>query len=36
MTKSIDHFEIPVDDIEKQRKFYSETSGWKIDKAQIP
>ena len=31
MTNPIVHFEIPVDDIEKQKKFYSEAFGWKLD-----
>ena len=30
---SIVHFEIPVDDIERARKFYSDLFGWKIEKA---
>jgi hypothetical protein len=31
---TIIHFEIPADDVEKLRKFYSELFGWKIDKMQ--
>ena len=27
------HFEIPADDIEKLRKFYSDLFGWKIEKS---
>jgi len=29
---SIVHFEIPADDIERTRKFYSDLFGWKIEK----
>jgi predicted enzyme related to lactoylglutathione lyase len=29
---TIIHFEIPADDVEKMRKFYSELFGWKIEK----
>jgi predicted enzyme related to lactoylglutathione lyase len=29
---TIVHFEIPADDVEKLRKFYSELFGWKIKK----
>ena len=29
---TIVHFEIPADDIEKLRKFYSDLFGWKIEK----
>jgi len=29
---TIVHFEIPADDVEKLRKFYSELFGWKIQK----
>ena len=31
---TIVHFEIPADDIEKLRKFYSKLFGWKIEKMQ--
>lgn len=31
---TIIHFEIPADDAEKQRKFYSELFGWRIEKVQ--
>jgi predicted enzyme related to lactoylglutathione lyase len=30
------HFEIPADDLEKLRKFYSELFGWKIEKMPGP
>jgi predicted enzyme related to lactoylglutathione lyase len=30
------HFEIPADDVEKLRKFYSELFGWKIEKMPGP
>lgn len=33
---SIVHFEIPVDDMERARKFYGELFGWKIEKAPGP
>ncbi len=29
---SIVHFEIPADDVERARKFYSELFGWQIEK----
>ncbi len=29
---TIQHFEIPSDDIERSKKFYSELFGWKIEK----
>jgi hypothetical protein len=29
---TICHFEIPVDDVERAKKFYSELFGWKIEK----
>lgn len=35
-TGSIVHFEIPVDDMERARKFYSELFGWKIEKVPGP
>ena len=33
---TIVHFEIPVDDIERARKFYSELFGWDIKDAGMP
>jgi len=30
------HFEIPADDVQKLRKFYSELFGWKIEKTPGP
>ena len=30
------HFEIPADDVEKLRKFYSDLFGWKIEKMPGP
>lgn len=30
------HFEIPADDVEKLRKFYSDLFGWKIEKVPGP
>ena len=33
---TIVHFEIPADDVEKLRKFYSELFGWKIEKMPGP
>jgi predicted enzyme related to lactoylglutathione lyase len=29
---TIVHFEIPTDDIERARKFYTDLFGWKIEK----
>ncbi len=31
---TIVHFDIPVDDLERARKFYTELFGWKIQKVQ--
>jgi uncharacterized protein len=28
----VQHFDMPADDVERAKKFYSETFGWKIDK----
>ncbi|MFH1751470.1 MAG: VOC family protein [archaeon] len=33
---TIVHFEIPADDVERAKKFYSELFGWKIEKAPGP
>jgi len=33
---TIIHFEIPADDVEKLRKFYSDLFGWKIEKTPGP
>ena len=33
---TIVHFEIPADDLERARKFYSELFGWKIEKVPGP
>jgi len=33
---TIVHFEIPADDLQKLRKFYSELFGWKIEKMPGP
>lgn len=33
---TIVHFEIPADDIERTKKFYSDIFGWKIEKWQGP
>ena len=32
---TIVHFEIPADDVERARKFYSTLFGWKIDKIEV-
>ena len=32
MDHTVVHFEIPADDVEKLRRFYSELFGWKIEK----
>jgi predicted enzyme related to lactoylglutathione lyase len=29
---TIVHFEIPADDVERSKKFYSDLFGWKIEK----
>ena len=34
-TPSIVHFEIPSDDVERARKFYSTLFGWKIEKIEV-
>lgn len=36
MDHTIVHFEIPADDIEKLRKFYSDLFGWKIQRSPGP
>jgi len=36
MDHTIIHFEIPANDVEKLKKFYSKVFGWKIEKAQGP
>ena len=36
MDHTIVHFEIPADDVEKLKKFYSELFGWKIEKMPGP
>jgi predicted enzyme related to lactoylglutathione lyase len=36
MDHTIVHFEIPADDVEKLRKFYSALFGWKIEKMPGP
>ena len=36
MDHTIVHFEIPTDDVEKLRKFYSDLFGWKIEKMPGP
>ena len=36
MPDKIVHFEIPVNDVERARKFYSECFGWKFTKAPMP
>jgi len=33
---TIVHFEIPAENVEKMRKFYSELFGWKIERAEGP
>jgi predicted enzyme related to lactoylglutathione lyase len=34
MDRTIVHFEIPANDVERLRKFYTELFGWKIEKAE--
>jgi len=36
MDHTIVHFEIPAEDVEKLRKFYSQLFGWKIEKTEGP
>jgi predicted enzyme related to lactoylglutathione lyase len=36
MDHTVVHFEIPADDVEKLRKFYSELFGWKIERMPGP
>lgn len=36
MDHTIVHFEIPADDVEKLKKFYTELFGWKIEKSPGP
>jgi len=36
MDHTIVHFEIPADNVEKLRKFYSKLFGWKIEKTSGP
>lgn len=36
MDHTVVHFEIPADDVEKLRKFYSELFGWKIERTPGP
>jgi len=36
MDHTVVHFEIPANDVEKLRKFYSKLFGWKIEKAPGP
>ena len=35
MADKIVHFDIPVDDVEKARKFYTQVFGWKFSKADM-
>jgi predicted enzyme related to lactoylglutathione lyase len=32
---TIVHFEMPADDIERSKKFYTDLSGWKIEKLSV-
>jgi predicted enzyme related to lactoylglutathione lyase len=32
---TIVHFEIPADDVERSKKFYSDLFGWKIEKSRL-
>ncbi len=36
MDHTIVHFEIPAEDVERLRKFYSQLFGWKIEKTEGP
>jgi len=36
MDHTVVHFEVPADDVEKLRKFYSDLFGWKIEKTPGP
>lgn len=35
-TNAIVHFEIPADDVERAKEFYTKTFGWKINKFEMP
>jgi predicted enzyme related to lactoylglutathione lyase len=36
VVKTVVHFEIPADDVERLSKFYKDVFGWKITKAPMP
>ncbi|HLD97427.1 MAG TPA: VOC family protein [Candidatus Nanoarchaeia archaeon] len=36
MKNPIVHFEIPAEDVQRAKKFYEKTFGWKIEKFQLP
>ena len=36
MDNTVVHFEIPADDVEKLKRFYSDLFGWKIEKSPMP
>ena len=36
MKNPVVHFEIPVDNVERAKKFYEKTFGWQIDKFPLP
>src|SRR5438105_8208721 len=36
VVKTIVHFEIPANDLEKQKEFYSKCFGWKFQEAKMP
>ena len=36
VVKTVVHFEIPANDVERQKQFYSECFGWKFQQAKIP
>ena len=36
MKNSVVHFEIPAEDVQRAKKFYEKTFGWKIEKFQLP
>ena len=36
VVKTVVHFEIPADNVERLSKFYKDVFGWKITKAPMP
>ena len=36
VVKTVVHFEIPANDVERQKEFYAQCFGWKFEQAKIP